>query len=91
MNIKDKIELRNVYYSYPTRPDQIILKDISFIVYPGQQLALEGYSGSGKNKLIQLLTRFYDVEDDKGEILIIVISLIIIMIITIIILCYMYS
>ena len=72
MNIKGKIELRNVYYSYPTKSDQIILKDISFIVYPGQQLALEGYSGSGKNTIIQLLTRFYDVEDDKGEILIIV-------------------
>ena len=57
----------------------------------GQQLALVGYSRSGKNAIIQLLTRFYDVEDDKGEILIIVISLIIIMIITIIILCYMYS
>ena len=48
MNIKGKIELRNVYYSYPTRPDQIILKDISFIVYPGQPLALVWYSGSVK-------------------------------------------
>ena len=72
MNIKDKIELRNAYYSYPTRQDKVILKDISFTIYPGQQLALEGYSGSGKNTIIQLLTRFYDVEDDKGEILIIV-------------------
>ena len=91
MNIKGKIKLRNVYYSYPTKSDQVILKDISFIVYPGQQLALVGYSRSGKNTIIQLLTRLYDVEDDKGEISIIVISLIIIMIITIIILCYMYS
>ena len=72
MNIKGKIKLRNVYYSDPTTPDQVILKDISFIVYPGQQLALEGYSGSGKNTIIRLLTRFYDVEDGKGEILIIV-------------------
>ena len=38
----------------------------------GQQLALVGYSRHGKNTIIQLLTRFYDVEDDKGEILIIV-------------------
>ena len=58
MNIKGKIELRNIYYSYPTTPDQVILKDISFIVYPGQQLALVGYSRSGKNIIIQLLTRF---------------------------------
>ena len=56
----------------------------------GQQLALVGYSRSGKNTIIQILTRFYGVENGEEEILIIVISLIIIMIITIIILCYMY-
>lgn len=72
MNIKGKIELRNVYYSYPTTPDQVILKDISFIVYPGQQLALVGYSRSGKNAIIQLLTRFYGVENSEEGILIIV-------------------
>ena len=72
MHIKGKIELSNVYYSYPTTPDQVILKDISFTVYPGQQLALVGYFRSGKNTIIQLLTNFYDVEDGKGEILIIV-------------------
>ena len=38
----------------------------------GQQLALVGYSRSGKNTIIQLLTRFYDVEDGEGEILIII-------------------
>ena len=37
-----------------------------------QQLAYVGYSRSGKNTIIQLLTKFYDVEDYKGEILIIV-------------------
>ena len=70
MNIKGKIELRNVYFAYPTRPEQVILKDVSFTVYPGQQVALVGYSGSGKSTIIQLLTRFYDIEDGKGEILI---------------------
>ena len=69
-NIKGKIELRHVYFAYPTRPEQVILKDVCFTVYPGQQAALVGYSGSGKSTVIQLLTRFYDVEDGKGEILI---------------------
>ena len=69
-NIKGKIELRHVYFAYPTRPEQIILKDVSFTVYPGQQAALVGYSGSGKSTIIQLITRFYDIEDGKGEILI---------------------
>ena len=69
-NIKGKIELRHVYFVYPTRPEQVILKDVSFTVYPGQQVALVGYSGSGKSTIIQLLTRFYDIEEGKGEILI---------------------
>ena len=69
-NIKGKIELRHVYFAYPTRPEQIILKDVSLTIYPGQQVAFVGYSGSGKSTIIQLLTRFYDVEDGKGEILI---------------------
>ena len=69
-NIKGKIELKHVYFAYPTRPEQVILKDVSLTIEPGQQVALVGYSGSGKSTIIQLLTRFYDVEDGKGEILI---------------------
>ena len=69
-NIKGKMEFRHVYFAYPTRPEQVILKDVSFTIYPGQQAALVGYSGSGKSTVVQLLTRFYDVEDGKGEILI---------------------
>ena len=70
MNIKGKIELRHVYFAYPTRPETVILKDVSLTIMPGQQVALVGYSGSGKSTVIQLLTRFYDIEDGKGEILI---------------------
>ena len=70
MNIKGKIELRHVYFAYPTRPENVILKDVSFVINPGEQTAFVGYSGSGKSTIIQLLNRFYDVEEGKGEVLI---------------------
>ena len=69
-NIKGKIELRHVSFSYPTRPETLVLKDVSLTIMPGQHVALVGYSGSGKSTIVQLLTRFYDVEEGKGEILI---------------------
>ena len=68
--IKGKIEFRNVYFAYPTRPEQLVLKNVSFIINPGEKIGLVGYSGSGKSTIIQLLERFYDIEDGKGEILI---------------------
>ena len=69
-NIKGKIEFRNVYFAYPFQPEHVILKDISFTILPGQKVALVGNSGCGKSSVIQLINRFYDVEDGKGEILI---------------------
>ena len=70
MNIKGKIELRHVYFAYPTRPETVILKDVSLTIMPGQHIALVGHSGCDKSTIIQLLSLFYDVEDGKGEILI---------------------
>ena len=70
MNIKGKIELRHVYFAYPTRPENVILKDVSLVINPGEQAAFVGYSGSGKSTIIQLLNRFYDVDEGKGEVLI---------------------
>ena len=69
-NIQGKIEFKHVYFAYPTHPENVILKDVSFTVMPGQKVALVGYSGCGKSTIIQLLNRFYDVEEGKGEILI---------------------
>jgi ATP-binding cassette subfamily B (MDR/TAP) protein 1 len=66
-NIKGKIEFKNVTFSYPTKPDKLILKDLSFTINAGQNVAVVGLSGSGKSTIIQLLERFYDV--NKGEIL----------------------
>ena len=67
-NIKGKIEFRNVTFAYPTKPDIDVLKDVSFVIQPGQSVGLVGYSGCGKSTIIQLIERFYDVEN--GEVLI---------------------
>ena len=67
-DIIGKIEFKNVCFSYPTKPDQLVLKNISFTINPGQKIGLVGHSGSGKSSIIQLIERFYDV--NSGEILI---------------------
>ena len=67
-NLQGKIEFRNVSFHYPTKTDKKILNNISFTIEPGQKVALVGHSGSGKSTIIQLLERFYEIE--QGEILI---------------------
>ena len=69
-NIKGKIEFKHVYFAYPSNPEHVILKDINMTILPNQKVALVGYSGCGKSSVIQLINRFYDVEEGKGEILI---------------------
>jgi ATP-binding cassette subfamily B (MDR/TAP) protein 1 len=66
--IEGRIEFKNVCFSYPTKTDQIIFSDLSFIIEPGQSAAFVGYSGSGKSTVVQLIERFYDVT--SGAILI---------------------
>ena len=67
-DIKGKIEFKNVYFAYPTKPDQIVLKNLNFVIEPGQKVGLVGLSGSGKSTILHLIERFYDVFE--GEILI---------------------
>lgn len=59
-NIEGEIELKNVYFRYPARPDVQIFSGFSFHVPSGQTAALVGQSGSGKSTVISLLERFYD-------------------------------
>lgn len=58
--VRGEVELRNVSYSYLTRPDKPSLSDVSLRVEPGQFAALVGPSGSGKSTVLALLERFYD-------------------------------
>lgn len=61
-----KIEFRNVCFSYPSRPEEQVLKNFSCVFEKGQTTALVGPSGSGKSTIIQLIERFY--KQDSGTI-----------------------
>lgn len=58
--LQGHIEFSKVNFSYPTRPDVTVLKDLSFEIKPGQVVALVGMSGCGKSTVASLLPRFYD-------------------------------
>ncbi|KAH7521543.1 hypothetical protein FEM48_Zijuj07G0044700 [Ziziphus jujuba var. spinosa] len=62
------IELKDVYFTYPARPDVQIFDRFSLQVPSGKTAALVGQSGSGKSTVISLIERFYD--PDAGEVLI---------------------
>lgn len=67
-DIKGEIELKDVYFKYPARPDVQIFSGFSLHVPSGKTAALVGQSGSGKSTVIGLVERFYD--PDAGEVLI---------------------
>ncbi|KAI5078855.1 hypothetical protein GOP47_0006526 [Adiantum capillus-veneris] len=59
-NVYGTIELRNVDFRYPSRPEQMVLNSFSLKVTGGQTVAIVGASGSGKSTVIALIERFYD-------------------------------
>ena len=64
--VEGQVTFEHVSFGY--RPDQIIIKDFSEQVQPGQKIAIVGPTGAGKTTLVKLLMRFYDV--NSGRILI---------------------
>lgn len=61
--LRGEISFENVWFAY--KPDEYILKDVSFKVSAGESLAIVGATGAGKSSIINLLNRYY--EFDKGE------------------------
>ncbi len=64
-NVKGHIEFRNVWFAYDD--EDWVLKDVSFVVQPGQSVAFVGHTGAGKTTITNLLLRFYDVQ--RGQVL----------------------
>ena len=64
--IRGRIEFRNVWFAYDN--ENFILRDVSFVIEPGQKVAFVGATGAGKSAILNLIGRYYDIQ--KGEILI---------------------
>jgi ATP-binding cassette, subfamily B, bacterial len=60
------IEFEQVSFTYPTRPDRAVLRQLNLSIPAGQRIALVGASGAGKSTLFSLLQRFY--EPNSGQI-----------------------
>lgn len=66
--LKGKIEFKHVDFTYEQGSGDVVLKDLNFVINPGEIIGIVGTTGSGKSTLINLISRFYDVT--KGQILI---------------------
>ncbi|CAI0380118.1 unnamed protein product [Linum tenue] len=67
-DIRGKVELKEVFFAYPSRPDQMIFKGLNLKMDAGKTIALVGPSGSGKSTVLALIERFYD--PSKGAVFI---------------------
>ncbi|XP_050231366.1 ABC transporter B family member 19-like [Mercurialis annua] len=59
-NVRGRIEFKSVTFSYPSRPDTLILRSLNLVIPSSKTLALVGISGGGKSTIFALIERFYD-------------------------------
>lgn len=64
--IKGKIEFKHVWFAY--EKEDYVLRDVSFVIHPGEKVAFVGATGAGKSSILNLIGRYYDIQ--KGQILI---------------------
>ncbi|KAF9616027.1 hypothetical protein IFM89_027966 [Coptis chinensis] len=62
-HVHGELEFEHVNFTYPSRPDTIVLKDFNLKVHAGMKVAFVGASGCGKSTAISLVQRFYDTDD----------------------------
>ncbi len=62
---KGKIEFHNVWFRYPTRKTDWVLRGLNLKINPSETVALVGESGCGKSTIVSLIMRFYDVDFGK--------------------------
>ncbi|XP_055948459.1 mitochondrial potassium channel ATP-binding subunit-like isoform X1 [Argiope bruennichi] len=62
-DLHGEVKFVNVTFSYPSRPDQVVLKNFNLTLPPRKMVALCGLSGGGKSTVATLLERFYDIEN----------------------------
>ena len=60
-NVDGEIELENVCFEYQSGENQIVIRDLSLKMPPGETIGIVGATGAGKSTLVKLLLRFYDV------------------------------
>ena len=66
-SFEGKIEFKDVWFRYPRRKEDFVLRGLTITINPKESIALVGESGCGKSTFVNLVMRFYDV--DSGEVL----------------------